>query len=188
MADTNSVNPRTARKQATGKGNIAIRQWIDANGAEVELEEQATGLRYALLADPANAVIYQVGTNPHLDRMGAIFGLLTLAGNVVSSTKENEDEIEKVKARFDLIASGTWVDRDGTGGGPRYDYAILAESIAAVKGGDPADYLAKMDSTVLIDGSNVRYPTAAMRRPEVKNEYEKRKPAKAAVAPDLDVL
>jgi hypothetical protein len=191
MTDINAVNPRTARKLATGKGNIATRQWIDRKGNEVE-EHEATGFKYTLLADPTRPYIYQLEDKFKPGEAGtmlAVFGGLTLAGNVVNSSKDDEDPLENVKSRFDLIDEGTWVNREG-GFGPRYDFDLLAQCIAEVKGvpQDIGTFRSKMDSTIMIEGKSVKYPTAAMRNDTIRKLYESKKPKKEVKAPELAAL
>jgi hypothetical protein len=189
---TTAVNPRTLRKQTTGTGKIASREWIDRSGNVVEDEAEATGFKYTLLADPSRPFVYQADAKlgaGETDTMLACFGGLTLAGNIVNSTKAGEDPIQNIKDRFDLLDTGVWVNREG-GFGPRYDHQLLAECIAEVKGHKHlhADYKAKMDTSVLIEGKQVRYPTAAMRNKDVAKLYESRKPKKEVAAPSLDSL
>lgn len=164
---------------------IAKREWT-AGGTEVE-EEQATGFRYTLLGNGGKPFEYTYGENADSDRMLAIFGGLTLCGNVVSGAKDDEDEMDAVRARFENLKQGIWVQREG-GFGPRYDSNVLAQVAAELKGGSPDDYLRKIDTEVEIGGKKVKWQHAVMRIPQFKDRYYQLKPAKAAEAPSIDQI
>lgn len=185
MANT----PTTAPVKA--KQSIADRQWIDADGNEVEAgdEHLATGFRYVHKAT-GQQFEYQYDSPPGTTlTMCAIFGGLTLAGNMVNSTRDTGvDPITAVKDRFDLLDTGTWVERTG-GGGLRYNPELLAQAIHAVKGsGTVAEFLAKInakDPITVTDPATGRtqqvpYGTGAMRNPQVAAEYAKLAPKAAA--------
>jgi hypothetical protein len=169
MTDTNTAAPK---KQA-----VAVRDWIDSNGAPVATgdESKAVGFRYISLpmarkanaaynpeSDAATAGTFYDHVFPAIGEpvtadllMCGIFGGLTLAGNVVNTATNgpkgdpNADVISLVAARFAEIAGGTWADRAAGTGGIRYDREKLAAAIAAAKGEkDPAPYLARMDEKV----------------------------------------
>lgn len=183
MSDTNAVNPRTLRKQQTGRGSIAKREWIDSSG-QVADEEAATGFKYTYLDDESRPYIFQFDLSKKPEAgdtlvMCAIFGGLTLAGNVVNSTKDGEDPIENIRARFEQIDSeGVWVSREGVFG-PRIDLDVLARAISLVKHGSEHEahtYRAKMGSTVLVENRSKKYEAAAMTIPEVQAKYRELKP------------
>lgn len=200
MSDT----PETAKPK---KQAVAIRDWIDENGKPLASgeEKQAVGFRYTHLPSalkakpdfnpetddaPAGTFFdYVCGDAGHASTMLAIFGGLTLAGNVVNSLvngpKGNPDinPIPDVEARFKEIDSGVWAERAAGVGGVRYDKDKLAEAIAAAKGeSDPAPYLAKMDQkldakTGAVVPSDTKgaisYGAYALRNAKVKSEYDR---------------
>src|SRR5215831_4920813 len=135
MADTIATRKTKAR-----------RDWIDATGDPVGSgdEAKATGFRYIHLptaerlnpgfdpeADvpPADSV-FDMKTIPEpIKTMLAIFGGLTLTGNIVSTATnpksggdESTNPIPDVVARFDEMLQGTW-SAGGGAGGVRYDKA-----------------------------------------------------------------
>jgi hypothetical protein len=187
---------------------IASREWIDENGKALNSgeEKQAVGFRYIHLpsakkADPnynpessgqppaGTFFDYVCGEAGQPGTMLAIFGGLTLAGNVVNSAVNGPkgdptiNPISLVEARFKEIDDGVWADRAGGVGGVRYDKDKLAAAIAAAKGEkDVSPYLAKMDNKVdpktgAVVASDTKgaisYGAFALRNPAVKGEYDK---------------
>lgn len=152
----------------------ADRQWIDPQGKEVASGEEAraTGLRYIHLPtakklDPAYdpekegavapaAAVFDYPDIPEPAKtMLAVFGGLTLAGNVVNTwnglndADRPENPVDAIKARFQDLEDGKWIERVGGVGGVRYDAEKLALAIAQAKGeSDPAPYAAKMANKV----------------------------------------
>ena len=202
MSDTAATATPTKREA------IAVRDWIDANGSPIETgkESDAIGFRYTHLpsakrinpaynpetdAAPAEAFYEHafpaVGEPVTADLlMCAIFGGLTLAGNIVNTTTKgkgdpNLNPIPTIAARLKEIESGIWTDREAGGGGVRYDKEKLAAAIASAKGEtDPAPYLAKMDlkvdpksgATVPNDTKGaISYGAFAKRIPKVQEAY-----------------
>lgn len=194
----------TATELKTKREAVAIRDWIDANGKPVETgkESLAVGFRYIHLPSAKKA---NPAFNPETDNapdgtfydyvpdgasaiMLAIFGGLTLAGNVVNSATNgpkgdpNLNPIALVKARFDEIDSGIWTDRTGGTGGVRYDKDKLSAAIATAKGEtDPSPYLLKMDNKVDPKSGAVvptdtkgaiSYGAFALRNAKVKSAYD----------------
>jgi hypothetical protein len=197
MTDT-TTNEKTKRPQ------VALRDWIDADGKPIDAgdESKAVGLRYVHLPSVLRA---NPDFNPETDIppadctfefrptnqtaiMLAIFGGLTLAGNVVNTATNGPkgdkslNPIPLVAERFAEIENGTWAEGGGAGGGVRYDKAELAKAIAQAKGEqDPAPYLAKMETkvdqktgaTVPSDTKGaISYGAFALRNAKVKAEYD----------------
>lgn len=199
MSDT------TATATKAKRAAIAVRDWIDENGKPLETgkEALAVGFRYIHLptakklvpaynpetdgAPDGSYFDFVAGEAGSASTMLAIFGGLTLAGNIVNSETNgdkgdpNINPIPLIKARFDELETGVWTDRTG-GGGVRYDKEKLAAAIATAKGeSDPAPYLAKMDAKVdPKTGAGVpndtkgaiSYGAFALRVPKVKEAYD----------------
>lgn len=170
MSDTSTAETTASKKSREA---VAVRDWIDENGKPLNTgdEKQAVGFRYIHLptakrlnpaynpetdgAPDGSYYDHICGDAGHANTMLAIFGGLTLAGNIVNSITNgakgdpNADVISAIKARFEEIESGTWADRASGVGGVRYDKEKLAAAIAQAKGeSDPAPYLGKMDNKV----------------------------------------
>lgn len=118
---------------------------IGADGNSVDDEESAVGISYKIIRDKATgesvdlpAFTYTHGQNPDADRMLALFGAKTLATNESSAARNSKDgggaadQMEAVRERFALIASGKWVDRSRDGVGAKIDKDALAAAIVAV--------------------------------------------------------
>ncbi len=202
MTDTSTATPAAAPKKVA----VAVRDWIDENGKPLTSgeEKQAVGFRYIHLptaknlkpdynpesdSPPAGSFFdYVCGEAGQAATMLAIFGGLTLAGNVVNSATNgpkgdpNAAVIPLIEARFKEIEDGTWADRASGVGGVRYDKDKLAAAIANAKGeSDPAPYLAKMDQKVDPKSGAVvptdtkgaiSYGAYALRVPKVKQAYD----------------
>lgn len=204
MSDTTQTPAAPAKGK---KEMVAIRDWIDNAGNPLVGgdEAKAVGFRYTHLptarrANPAfnpetdkpdaSAVFEHVcGDAGTATTMLAIFGGLTLAGNVVNTAVNgpkgdpNINPIPLIVERFKEIESGTWADRAMGVGGVRYDAEKLAQAIANAKGEtDPAPYAAKMANkvdqktgAVVAEGTKgaISYGAFALRNTKVKGEYEK---------------
>lgn len=202
MTDT-TTNPAAPAKPK--KQQVAVRDWINAAGQPVDggKEGEATGFRYIHLPTakrenpaynpetdtaPESAVFVMPTMDEPTRTMCAIFGALTLAGNVVNTAVNgpkgdpNVNPIPLIKSRFDEIAKGDWSDREGGVGGIRYDKEKLAAAIAQAKGeSDPAPYLAKMENKVdtktgAVVASDAKgaisYGAYALRNAKVKAAYD----------------
>lgn len=202
MTDTSTTTAAPAKRE-----QVAVRDWIDANGNPVGTgdENKAVGFRYIHLptakrlqpsynpesdvAPQGSAFDWVCGEAGKTETMLAIFGGLTLAGNIVNSATNgakgdpNADVISEITARFAEIDKGTWADRASGVGGVRYDKDKLAAAIASAKGeSDPAPYLAKMENKVdpktgatVAAGTKgaVSYGAFALRNAKVKDAYDK---------------
>lgn len=179
----------------------ALRQWIDASGNIPDDPADATGFRYVHLptakrlvpdldpqdAPPADAV-YEMPTMPdNVKTMLAIFGALTLAGNITSSETNPKsggdpdcNPIGAIADRFNEISQGKWTGDRGDRG-PRYDYKALAQAIMTVKKeSDSNPYLARLEAKEKITvkdkaGKTVTmlYATYALNNKDVETEYHK---------------
>jgi hypothetical protein len=187
-----------AEKNDTETTRKARRDWIDAQGNPVASgdESKAVGFRYthipsAKRIDPkfdpetdapsVDAVFELTTMSEPTKTMLAIFGGLTLVGNIVSTATNPKSKgdpdanpIPDVVARFEEIANGTWTGERGAGG-VRFDKAKLAEAIAKAKGEtDPNPYLAKLESGEKIKQkgkAEISYGAYAMKNPEVQKHY-----------------
>lgn len=205
MSDTSQAAVADASKPK--RETVAIRDWIDASGKPLSAgdEAQAVGFRYThlptakkLLATfnpetdtpPAGSYFdLQCGAAGQTATMLAIFGGLTLAGNIVNSATNgpkgdpNINPVPLIEERFKEIAAGTWAEKASGVGGVRYDKDKLAAAIANAKGeADPAPYLAKMDNkvdpktgaTVPADTkAAISYGAFALRNAKVKEAYDR---------------
>lgn len=129
----------TEAETETVKRKVAEHDLIDAGGAVVDEEEKAQGIRYTLLANN-QAFEYQFGKSQDADRMLALFGAKTLATNETSQARNSakgaasaDEQIQSVRDRFALIATGQWVDRTREGVGAKIDKDALAEAIVRVQ-------------------------------------------------------
>lgn len=108
---------------------IANRDWTLADGTVAKEEHEAVGMRYTYKADGKSFEWSPVTDDP-ATRMLAIFGGLTLAGNVTNTwkTKSNDyvSPIDAIVDRWNLLKTGQWIDRSE---GARIDRDVLAESI-----------------------------------------------------------
>lgn len=129
----------TESETETVKRKVAEHDLIDATGAVVETEELATGIRYTLLANQ-QSFDWQSGLPAGQGAtMVAVFGAKTLATNETSQARNSakgaasaDEQIQAVRDRFALIASGQWVDRTREGVGAKVDKDALAEAICQV--------------------------------------------------------
>lgn len=214
MSDTTT----NAVPAASKKVAVAMRDWIDDTGKPVGAgdENKATGFRYTHLptalrlnpafnpesdAPPAEATFdIQFGHPGEIETMLAIFGGLTLAGNVVNTAVNGPkgdasiNPIPLIAARFAELEKGVWADRAAGVGGVRYDADKLAQAIATAKGEtDPAPYLAKMatkldpktGAVVAPDTKGaISYGAFALRNGKVKQAYD----ALTGAGTDIGVL
>lgn len=106
----------------------AKHELLDAQGNVVEKEEEAHGIRYTQLSN-GKAVSY-IPKSEAAIRMLAVLGSKTLATNEASQVRQKNgdtaDTIPDITDRFNLIESGTWVDR--TREGPKWDLDAMAEA------------------------------------------------------------
>lgn len=134
--------PATSGDEEPVKRKVAKHDLLSADGnvlPDDQGEEQAHGMRYTLLANNATHD-YVFGKNQDMDRMLAVFGAKTLATNETSQARNNpkgagdaDEQINAVRERFALLASGTWVDRTREGVGAKVDLDALAEAIVRVQ-------------------------------------------------------
>lgn len=199
-----SNTDQTAPAAATKKQAVAIRDWMNAAGQPLESgkEGEAVGFRYIHLGSAKKA---NPQYNPETDQapdgtffdynptgtaalMLAIFGGLTLAGNVVNTATNgpkgdpNINPISLIRDRFAELETGVWADRAAGSGGVRYDKEKLSAAIAQAKGeSDPAPYLGKMENkvdqktgaVVANDAKGaISYGAYALRNAKVKAAYD----------------
>lgn len=221
MSDTTTTTaaPDSAKPK---RETVALRDWINGQNQPVEAgkEADAIGLAYTHLPSakrinpqfnpesddaPADAVFAhtfpEVGQPMTADAlMCAIFGGLTLAGNIVNTATNGPkgdpsiNPISLIRDRFAEMATGVWADRSGGVGGVRYDREKLSQAIAQAKGEtDPAPYLAKMDGKVdpktgaVVAGDTkgaISYGAFALRNAKVKAAYD----ALAGTGTDIGAL
>lgn len=209
MTDTTQATASTATAKPK-RETVALRDWINPNAQPVESgkEGEAIGFSYTHLPSAKRA---NPAFNPETDQpdpscafvktfpavgqpatpdmlMCAIFGGLTLSGNIVNTATNgpkgdpNLNPIELIRERFAEMENGVWADRATGVGGVRYDKDKLAEAIATAKGeSDPAPYLAKMDNkvdpktgAVVANDTKgaISYGAFALRNGKVKQAYD----------------
>lgn len=201
MTDTD-----TSAAAKTKRETVALRDWIDASGAPLATGDEAkvAGLRYTHLTSvkranpsfnpetdtPPTDCVFAFNVDPNADvatKMLAVFGGLTLAGNIVNSATNgakgdpNLNPISLIQERFEEIVGGKWADR-AEGGGVRYDKEKLATAIAQAKGEtDHTPYLEKMANKVdpktgakVADDTKgaISYGAFALRNAKVKQAYD----------------
>lgn len=142
------------------KEKVANRLYIDSQGAKVDDETNAQGVRYEHLERKENVVAMWGDFNADGQRLVGLFGLKTWIGNLF-----NQDlDLAEVEARLAEVKSGKWPEREGVGG-PRYDAAVLAASIAeAKKAPDPAPFLKRITE-------EKGYGAMALKVPAVQHLY-----------------
>jgi hypothetical protein len=154
-SNTDAGGPLTEPAEPT-RTKIANREWIDDSGASVN-EEDATGFSYEFLgrtkegiaipADGEKFTRYLKDMSEAEKNMLALFGAVTLSGNVTNTWMGDKDADKPAKAkdaiaaRFGDLFNGKWVDRTGAVGA-RVDKDQLAHAICdiAEKAGDPKDW------------------------------------------------
>lgn len=203
MSDT-TTNESRERK--------ARRDWLDATGLPIDSgdEGKATGFRYTHIPTakrldpdfdpetdegPAEAVFSLNNIPEPTKTMLAIFGGLTLVGNIVSTATNPKSKgdpdanpIPDVLARFAEMENGVWSGERGDRG-PRYNPEALAKAIAAVKNEtDHNPYLAKIQAKekVTIKGKgSILYAAYAMKNTDVQRHYAKLTGQDEVTASDL---
>lgn len=130
----NAETPATETTAETKKSRaVAKREWINAEGAVVENEEEATGVRYTEL-ETSESVDWQSGGDAgQTATMVACFGMLTLMGNIRNTIKNgnepsDENVVDAIKARIAVMDTGKWLDRASGERGPKIDPDKLAEA------------------------------------------------------------
>lgn len=121
------------------KRQVAKHELLNSAGEIVENEEEATGIRYTLVANQ-QAFDFQSGMNPgERNTMLVIFGAKTLATNETSAARNNtkgsaspDEQIDSVRERFALLETGKWVDRTREGVGAKVDLDALTQAICQV--------------------------------------------------------
>lgn len=129
MTDTTQGETTDVVKRAVAKHYL-----LDAAGAVVENEEEATGVRYHHIAS-GQTFDFQVpnATVGAPETMLAIFGAKTLATNEASAVRNGNkggDEVAAINDRFATILGGKWADR--TREGVKIDLDMLAEAVCRV--------------------------------------------------------
>jgi hypothetical protein len=113
---------------------VSERTYINTEGAESDLDS-ATGVNYKWLADGRDYT-YTFGENEEADRMLAVFGAATLAGNVASTwanTKGGDradSPVDDIEARFTALAEGKWLVEGRRA--PSIDLDTLAQAVVQV--------------------------------------------------------
>lgn len=121
------------------KRQVAKHELLNSAGEIVENEEEATGIRYTLVANQ-QAFDFQSGMTPgERNTMLVIFGAKTLATNETSAARNNtkgsaspDEQIDSVRERFALLETGKWVDRTREGVGAKVDLDALTQAICQV--------------------------------------------------------
>lgn len=155
---------------------VSQRAYIDANGAECDKIESASGGRYVLLDPAGNHTFDELFGDPgKFDTMAAIFGFHTKIGNVANTVLNDKDEpgtpadaANAIKEWLAAAKSGTWAERAG-GVAVRIDKDKLAGAIVSVaeSKGKTADYQKIRDKLE----SDPQYVRAARQVPEVATAY-----------------
>lgn len=187
-----SGGPAPAKKK---RDQVAEHDLIDAQGAEVDAEEAAFGIRYTLLAN-GQTFDYLFGKSGDADRMLACFGAKTLATNETSQARNNakgaaspDEQIAAVRERFALLATGVWVDRTREGVGAKLDPDALAQAIVDVLVAEGKLEAGKADATKVERLARIQGDTAWARKirtyPPVAAAYNAIVGRSVATADDL---
>jgi hypothetical protein len=140
MTMTESIETSNGAATTT-KRKVAQHDLIDANGKEVDTEEEAQGIKYTLQENGQSLTWKWAEATDDEKRLLAIFGAKTLATNETSQVRNNpkgpgdaDEQIAAVRERFAMIRTGQWVDRtrEGGGVGAKIDRDALAEAICQV--------------------------------------------------------
>lgn len=153
-SNADAGGPLTEAAEPT-RTKIANREWINDEGKAVN-EEEATGFSYEFLGRTKEGISIppdgEVFTRYLKDmseaerNMCALFGAITLSGNVTNTWMGDKDADKPAKAkdaiaaRFGDLFTGKWVDRTGAVGA-RVDKDVLAEAIVQIAeaAGTPKD-------------------------------------------------
>lgn len=178
------------------RSKVAEHELVDANKAVVEGEEDASGIKYTLVANGKSFTWVWDEANEPERKLLAIFGAKTLATNETSQARQKDadadGQLDAVVERFGLIRSGQWVDRTREGGvGRAIDKDALAEAIVRVLLASGKIIDAQVGDTkaakrqLLEDDAT--YVRKARQVPEVADEYIKivGKPQVKATVDDL---
>lgn len=106
-----------------------------------EKEENAYGVRVTQLSNGKS--IDLLPQSEAAQRMLYVFGAKTLAGHVASQVRQKSgdkaDSIPAIAERFDLIESGTWVDRTREAFVPEHDKLAAAATDVLITTGKKAE-------------------------------------------------
>ena len=144
------------------KRKLAEHGYVDAQGQEVDMPEQAVGISYQDIESGEDFVYIFAGAVAGAPiTLHALMGAKTLATNEASAFRQAEargdeqeetSQVEAIKARFGLVESGVWRERGEGTKGPRYDNAILAGVLMAYlsevgdkPSGDEAHYYGRLE-------------------------------------------
>jgi hypothetical protein len=121
------------------KARVAKHELLSSTGEIVETEEEATGIRYTLVANN-QSFDFQSGMKAgERNTMLVLFGAKTLATNESSAMRNStkgeatpDEQIDAVRERFALLETGKWVDRTREGVGAKIDLDALANAMCNV--------------------------------------------------------
>lgn len=188
---TSEGDTETVRKQ------VAKHELIDANGAVVEEEELATGIRYTLLANNQAFDFQSAMTPGERNTMLVIFGAKTLATNETSALRNStkggatpDEQIDAVRERFALLETGKWVDRAREGVGAKIDLDALANAMCNVLVADGKYTEAEVKSEKLATtrkklDDDKAFARKARQHPPIAAEYARLKGASAVSTDDF---
>lgn len=193
MSDTaiDTAKPKKAR--------ISQRDFIDADGNEVERMELATGARYTLV-EVGKSFDLQLGKAGDPATMFAIFGFHTKIGNVANTVLNDkdapgtaDDAASDIADFIEQATGGVWREAgEGGGRGPKYDNAILAAALVAVLGdkakGDAGHYQARLDDPKgEVDSANKGYRAKVVAQDAVKARYWELAKAQGIAKPEATI-
>jgi len=191
---TEAPAPTTAPAVKTAKTErkaVAKRLWIDAEGNEVD-ENLATGARYINL-ESGEAVDYQTGGTPgHPSVMFAIFGALTLFGNIANTRVNGLDgsgseAVADIKERLALIVGGAWKDKSEGARGPKYDLTKLATAFVDAKKASNPEWAGTYDAVLQKLTEDKSFFAKVRSVPEIQTRYAELVGKTAKTVDDLDL-
>jgi len=198
----NSVMTNTDVATKTKKERVAKHEYLGADGALVDTEEEAFGTRYTLIGvdEPFEWSFNDASEDAR--RMLAIFGAKTLQTNESSGVRNNEKlsdeesgpeaQMAAIKERFALIADGQWADRTREGVTVKIDKDALAHAISIVLVAEGKKTQADIDSghkakirQKLED--DPQFVKKSRQVPQVATEYAKLVGKSTATVDDLNI-
>lgn len=169
------------------KERVSDREFVNKAGEIVDQIEEAVGFQYTDKKSGESFKYGPLGDPGKPATMLALFGGITLAGNVRNTWNFEKGEkaataIVAINERFALLTSGKWLVRGEGGRGPKWDRDALAVAVcdymkAAGKPQDVSKVRAKLDE-------DKKYFSAVSRHPKVLDAYRKSTGAVAPVITD----
>lgn len=177
----------TTTNDKTPRAAVAKHELLNASGEVVKRMEEATGIRYTVIAS-GEKFEYQLpdATPGSAATMLALFGAKTKATNEASRVRQDNgsaaEQLEAIDDVFEQLTGGVWRERSEGGGGSRTDKRLLAEVLVELLGtkaqGTVDTYHARLEE-------DKDYTRKVMSNDAIKAEYRKRA---GKTGPAIDTL